>query len=89
MCILPMFSQKRIFQDWILEIDCRFRKFGQWALSEVPDRMIDTLRTSGKTDDRDAWDFILRKLGKPKRESYKKMIKNEPFVAINKKCYFV
>ena len=28
-CILPMFSQNRIFKGWILESDCWFMKFGQ------------------------------------------------------------
>ena len=85
MCILPTFIQKRIFEDCILEIDCWFRKFDQWPLSEVPGQMIAMLRMSDKTNDRDAGGLICRKLSRSKRGSYKKMIKNEPFVAINNK----
>ena len=61
MGILPTFSTKRIFEDCILEIDCRFRKFDQWPLSEVPVQLIAMLRIPDKTQGRDAWDLILRK----------------------------
>ena len=40
MRILPMFSQKRIFEDWILEIDCWCMMFGKWPISEVSGQMI-------------------------------------------------
>ena len=87
-CILPTFSQKRIFEDWILYIDCWFIKFDQWPLSAVPDQMIAMVRDSGTSENpmgRDSWDLIFRKLSNRKRGSYRKTIKNDPFVAINKK----
>ena len=88
MCILHMFSQKRIFKDLILGIDCWFRKIGQWPISEVADQMIAMLRMSEKPKGRDAGDLIFRKLSKQKRESRKKMIKIESSVAIRKKWLF-
>ena len=58
-CILPTFSQKRIFADWILEIDCRLMKFGQWPIIEASDQMVEMLEMSGNTQDRDSWGFDL------------------------------
>ena len=67
-------QSKRICQDWILEIDCRFGKFDQWPLGEVSGQSIAILMTSGKTNDRYARDSIFRELSTRKRGSYKKMI---------------
>ena len=64
---LPTFSQKRIFEDWAFEIDCRIRGFGKWAISEVADQMVAMLGMSESK----------QKLG-----SYKKMVKIVPFVLI-------
>ena len=63
MCILPMFSQKRICGDWTLEIDCRLMKFDQCPISAVLDQLITMLKRSERTNDQDARDFIFRNLG--------------------------
>ena len=68
MCILPMSSQKQIFEEWILEIDCWLRKFDHWPISEVVGLATAMWGMSGKTKDRDAVDLIFRKLSSQKRE---------------------
>ena len=88
MCILPTVSRKRIFEDWILDIDRWLRKFGRWAVGEVSELMIAMLGNSAKANGRDAGDLAPRRLSKEKIEIYKKMMKNEPFVVINKKWMF-
>ena len=55
MCIFPIFSQKRIFEDWIGEIDSMFRNFDKWPISEVLGHMIEISCTSDCTRGRDAW----------------------------------
>ena len=71
-CTLLIFSQKRIYEDWILEIDCWLIKFDRWPLSEVLDQSITMLGRSGKTKDRDAGGLIFRKLSKDKRDQFTK-----------------
>ena len=55
MCTLPTLSQKRVFEDWIFEIDCWFRKFGAWPISGVLDKMIDMLEKPDQPTGREAW----------------------------------
>ena len=85
LCVLLMFSRKRAFEDCVLEVDCRFRKFPRWPLSEVPAQSIAMLKRSDISMDQDAWDLVYRKLSMQKGDIYKKMIKNGPSVAINKR----
>ena len=54
MCILPTFSQKRVFEDWIFDTDCRFGKFDSAPLSELLDKMNDMLGNSAENKDREA-----------------------------------
>ena len=67
MRILPMPSQKRVFEGWVYEIDCWFRKFDRCPLGEVSGRMVSMLKMPDKTNEKGAWDWIFRKLNK-KRE---------------------
>ena len=87
MCIVPSLSQERIFEDWLLETDCRLRKFEQRPLSEVSGQMVEALRTPDekKTGDRYAGDLVLGKLSNPKGRSYREMVIIEPYVVIGKK----
>ena len=85
MCIFPMFSQKRISRDCVLEFACWFRKCGQWRIREVPGKMISMLRIPDNANGRDAGDLAFRKLSNANGGSYKKAIKSEPFVLIYKK----
>ena len=62
MHILPTFGKKRIFEDWILAIDCWFRKLDRRPISEVSGQMIAMLEMSDKTNGRGAGDLIFRKL---------------------------
>ena len=45
MRILPMYSLKRVFEDWVFGIDCLFREFDSWPLSAVLDKTIDMVKT--------------------------------------------
>lgn len=80
-------QEKRIFEDWPIEFDGRFRKFGHWPLSGVSGQVNAMLRTPGETKDRTAWGLVFRKLSMQKGIR-KKMVKCEPFVAIGKKWLF-
>ena len=80
--------QKRIFEDWSVEIDCWFRMVGQWPLSEASGEMIEMLSTSDKTNDRDAMDLIYRRWSNQKVESYKEAVNRDLFVVICKKFLF-
>ena len=71
----------------ILEIDCWALIFDQWPLGEFPGKMIETLRTSDKTKNRDARYLTLGELSKKKGESYMEMVNIEPFVVIGKKWF--
>ena len=88
MRILPMFSQKRVFEDWILEIDCRFRRFDSWPLFEVLYKMIDMLKKPDWPNGGEGGDLIGRKLNKHKRESYRKWANGVYDVVIGKKWLF-
>ena len=89
MCILPTPRQKRIFGDWILEIDCWLTKFGQWPVSDVLEQMVAMFSMSDKTKGREAWDLVFRKQSKKKGGSHKEMVKSEPFVVICKMVIWV
>ena len=44
MFVVPMFSQKRVFEDWISGFDCWFMKFDSCPLSELLGKMVATLK---------------------------------------------
>ena len=56
-------------ENWIFEIDRRFRKFCQSALSAVFDKMVDMSRKADPPRGLDAWGLIFRNLDNRKRGS--------------------
>ena len=70
MCVVPMFSRKRAFGDWICDANCRLRKFDPWPMSELLDKMISMLKKPPIPKDREARFLIGGELDRQKRESY-------------------
>ena len=50
---VPLFRQKAMFKYWILEFDCRFRKFDTCPLRDVLDKSIWMLGKSPMSKDRE------------------------------------
>ena len=67
MGVLPLFSQKRAFEDWIGEADNWFMKLHQWPISEVAGEMIAMLKGDDKSKDRDSGDLIYKQLSKKRK----------------------
>ena len=88
MCVVPMFSQKRAFEDWIFEFDRWFMGFDSWPLGGHWGKIILALRGSPKPKDReDGGGLIERKLCRQIRESYKLEIQGRAdFEAVGKKA---
>ena len=61
--IVPMFSQKRSFGDWIFEFDRWFMKLDAWPLSDVSDKN-DCDVGSPEPKDRKSGDLVAGNLNK-------------------------
>ena len=65
---VPLFSQKAMFNDWILEFDCWFSNLDTCPLSGVLDKMIRMSQKSPIPEDREADGLIGGEVVEGKRE---------------------
>lgn len=70
------------------EVDTWFRNFNQFPIIEILDKMVEMLKSSGKSMGRDARGLIYRKLSKQRKEINRPLAKNGTYLVITKSWLF-